>query len=174
MTNTKERYIRSFPGRIRTEVFGLQNNSILEQKFRSIFLRLPGVTNIRTLAGAAWCLTRNPWIGLAVLLAMNPRLVITPTIALWKQTETFATENGLPLPKNGTLTQVARMKTLIIEDSAQIFHPSSQEIALINNENPEKIWRICAALLEKSRHPWKELISEKANVSQLSKKTAFS
>lgn len=126
------------------------------------------------LAGLTWCITRNPWTGLAVLLAMNPRLVITPAIAIWKQAETIAIDNGLPLPKNGTLSQVARMKTLLIEDSAQVFYPSSEEIALISDENPEKIWRICAALLEKSRHPWKTPIFEKANKSKLSKKTAFS
>lgn len=126
------------------------------------------------LAGTAWLLTRNPWTGLAVLLAMNPRLVLSPTIATWKQAETIAMENGLPLPKNGTLAQVARSKTLIIEDSGQIFHPSSQEIALISDEKSEQIWRICSALLAKSSHAWKESISEKARASQCSKKTAFS
>ncbi|SFJ06095.1 ATPase, P-type (transporting), HAD superfamily, subfamily IC [Thermoflavimicrobium dichotomicum] len=127
------------------------------------------------LAGVAWAVTRDPLCGLAVLLAANPRPTIVPAIAAWKQAETEVLQKGGWIPKNGSLAQLARTKTLLVEDTAQLFKPSYRDLQLLTNEeDPEQIWTVAASLLEKTKHPWKDYIYARAKQSKRTIRTAFS
>ncbi|MGA9173935.1 MAG: HMA2 domain-containing protein, partial [Thermoactinomyces sp.] len=53
MRQFKERFIRSCPGRLRTEVYGMQDNQQLADKLKTQLLQLPGVQKVEpcTLTG---------------------------------------------------------------------------------------------------------------------------
>jgi P-type Ca2+ transporter type 2C len=126
------------------------------------------------LAGATWAITRDPLRGLAVLLAANPRLIITPAIALWKQAETNAIRDGGWIPKNGSLSQLARTKTLLVEDTSQLFLPSQTDLQLLSKDGKEdRIWCTTASLLTKTDHPWQKNIVQKAKQTHRTMRAAF-
>jgi len=126
------------------------------------------------LAGATWALTRDPLKGLAVLLAMNPRPAIIPAIAAWKQAERQCAEDGGFIPKNGTLAQCARVQTLLVEDTAQLFDPSMPELKILSHdEDEDRVCCLAASLVSKAEHPFKEQILQKAKRSKRTMRTAF-
>ncbi|SEN40155.1 HAD-IC family P-type ATPase [Lihuaxuella thermophila] len=127
------------------------------------------------IAGLTWAVTRDPLRGLAVLLAANPRLVLTPAIAAWKQAETNIVREGGWVPENGTLSQLARTRTILVEDTSQLFHPSTPGLQLLVNEEAEeeRVWNLAASLLAKTHHPWRENILAKARQTHRTMRTAF-
>lgn len=127
-------------------------------------------------AGATWAVTRNPLRAIAVLLAANPRPMTDPAQCAWKQAELVSDERNYVVPAKGSLSQLARTKTLLIEDSSVVFqHPDVEEMQLMTNteEDADKLICYAASLVEKSSHPWKEEIRDKAKQTCRTIRTAF-
>jgi Ca2+-transporting ATPase len=125
------------------------------------------------LAGLTWAVTRDPMKGLAVLLAMNPRLIIAPAIAQWKQAEAAILEQGGWIPRNGSLARCARTNTVLVEDSSLLFDSSEPGLKVLARADEAQVWNIAASLLAKTTHPWKETVAEKARETGRSSRTAF-
>ncbi|MFB9758990.1 cation-translocating P-type ATPase [Ectobacillus funiculus] len=71
-------------------------------------------------AGASFALTRNPMAALGVLLAANPRPVLTSTEYAWKQAEHVAREHEQCIPENGSMYQLSQTKAVVFEDASLI------------------------------------------------------
>ncbi|MFC3884032.1 HAD-IC family P-type ATPase [Bacillus songklensis] len=69
-------------------------------------------------AGASFFLTRNLLSPLAVLLAANPRPILTSTEYTWKQANHVAKENHQCLPDNGSMYQLSRLKGIVFSDAS--------------------------------------------------------
>jgi Ca2+-transporting ATPase len=125
-------------------------------------------------AAVTFILTRDPLKGLAVLLALNPRIAVTPIIATWKKAETEIIQQGGWIPKNGTIAQLANTKTLLIEDTSEIFSASPESLVLqTQHKEDDKIWCILASLLQTTNHPWRQIALEKANETRCTINTTF-
>lgn len=72
-------------------------------------------------AGVGLAVTRNPLVGLSMLLAANPRPATTGAQYTWKQTEYMAEETGQMRPQNGSMKQLAEVKTVIFDHPAVLF-----------------------------------------------------
>ncbi|MFD0693952.1 HAD-IC family P-type ATPase [Paenibacillus sp. GCM10027628] len=127
-------------------------------------------------AGVTWAVTRNPLRAIAVLLAANPRPMTIPAKCAWSQAEVVSDERNYVVPAKGSLSQLARTKTLLIEDSSLLFDPPEiEEIECLtsNEDDADKIVCYAASLMAKSSHPWKEDIWNKAKKTCRTIRTAF-
>ncbi|MBD0384240.1 cation-translocating P-type ATPase [Paenibacillus sedimenti] len=127
-------------------------------------------------AGVTWAVTRNPLRAIAVLLAANPRPMTIPAKCAWNQAELVSDERHYAIPAKGSLSQLARTKTILIEDSSLLFDPPEiEEIECMtsNEEDADKIVCYAASLMAKSSHPWKEDIWNKAKQTCRTIRTAF-
>jgi Ca2+-transporting ATPase len=125
-------------------------------------------------AAATLTFTRNPLRGLAVLLAANPRPAILPAECAWNQAEMISVERNYFVPKDGSVSQLARTKTLLIEDSSSLFKVDLDSVQCVNNDNEnEKVVCLAASLMEKSSHPWKEKVWKEAKKTCRTLRTAF-
>jgi hypothetical protein len=127
-------------------------------------------------AGLTWALTRNPLKGLAVLLAANPRPATIPGEYAWNHAELMANEKNYTVPNNGSLAQLARTKTLLIEDNSLLFTKVIQDVqwqSLINEEDSDKVICLAAALMKKSSHPWKTEVCKQAETTCHTIRTAY-
>ncbi|MFC7441600.1 HAD-IC family P-type ATPase [Laceyella putida] len=126
------------------------------------------------IAGASWAITRDPLVGLAVLLAMNPRPTIMPTIAAWKQAESDLAANGGTLPVHGSLAQCAHAQTVLVEDTAQLFEASEPGLRILSPAQEEgRLWMLAASLVAKTKHPWRKEMEELARQTKHTTRTAF-
>ncbi|GAA3324211.1 hypothetical protein GCM10020331_051170 [Ectobacillus funiculus] len=57
---------------------------------------------------------------LGVLLAANPRPVLTSTEYAWKQAEHVAREHEQCIPENGSMYQLSQTKAVVFEDASLI------------------------------------------------------
>ncbi|WP_090821224.1 HAD-IC family P-type ATPase [Paenibacillus sp. yr247] len=127
-------------------------------------------------AGVTWAITRNPLRAIAVLLAANPRPITLPAKCAWSQAELVSDERNYVVPAKGSLSQLARTKTILIEDSSLLFDPPEiEEIECLttNEDDSDKIVCYAASLMAKSSHPWKEDIWNKAKLTCRTIRTAF-
>ena len=127
-------------------------------------------------AGVTWAVTRNPLRAIAVLLAANPRSMTLPATCAWNQAELVSDERNYVVPAKGSLSQLARTKTMLIEDSSLLFDPPEiEEIECMtkNESDSDKIVCYAASLMAKSSHPWKEEIWKRAKQSCRTIRTAF-
>ncbi|WP_029193520.1 cation-translocating P-type ATPase [Paenibacillus alginolyticus] len=129
-------------------------------------------------AGVTWAVTRNPLRAIAVLLAANPRSMTLPTTCAWNQAELVSDERHYVVPAKGSLSQLARTKTMLIEDSSLLFNPPEiEEIECLtmndSDADSDKIVCYAASLMAKSSHPWKDEIWNKAKQSCRTIRTAF-
>ncbi|PLT33117.1 HAD-IC family P-type ATPase [Bacillus sp. V5-8f] len=107
-------------------------------------------------AAAAFAVTRNPMVFLAVLLAANPRPITVSTEYAWKQAEHAARENKKAIPKNGSVYQLTKLNTIVFEDASLLSTEGSilkeciplltllagGKVSFINNEykiNPNRL-----------------------------------
>ncbi|MBN2909993.1 cation-translocating P-type ATPase [Polycladomyces sp. WAk] len=126
------------------------------------------------LAGATWAVTKDPLRGLAVLLGANPRTASISVEPAWKSAELRCREKGLSIPENGSLPQLARTKTFLFENDSLLFSPDSRELFCMTGEGDEaRFWCWTASLLQKTKHPWKEEILQKAGKTGRTIRTAF-
>jgi Ca2+-transporting ATPase len=126
------------------------------------------------LAGATWAVTKDPLRGLAVLLGANPRTATISVEPAWKSAELRCQEKRLPIPENGSLPQLARTKTFLFENDSLLFTPDSQELScMTDGEDEARLWCWTASLLQKTKHPWKEEILQKAGETGRTIRTAF-
>ncbi|QDY86347.1 HAD-IC family P-type ATPase [Paenibacillus polymyxa] len=127
-------------------------------------------------AGLTWAVTRNPLRAIAVLLAANPRVMTVPAQYAWKQAELVSEERKYVVPEKGSLSQLARTKTILFEDSSLLFNRSdSEEIQCMaeKEENEDKVLCLAASLMEKTAHPWKDEVFSKAQRTHRTIRTAF-
>ncbi|WP_261301800.1 cation-translocating P-type ATPase [Paenibacillus andongensis] len=127
-------------------------------------------------AGVTWAVTRNPLRAIAVLLAANPRPMTLPAACAWNQAGLVSDERNYVLPAKGSLSQLARTKTMLIEDSSLLFDPpeiEEIECLTVNESDADKIVCYAASLMAKSNHPWKDEIWNKAKQSCRTIRTAF-
>jgi|GEM_PF-19740 len=123
-----------------------------------------------------WATTRNPLRAIAVLLAANPRPMILPAKCAWSQAELISDERHYIIPEKGSLSQLARTKTIIIEDTSLLFdQPDIEEMACMtaNEEDADKIVCTAASIMAKSSHPWKDAVWDKAKQTCRTVRTAF-
>jgi hypothetical protein len=127
-------------------------------------------------AGVTWAVTRNPLRAIAVLLAANPRPATLPAQYAWSQAELVSGERSYVVPEKGTLSRLARTRTILLEDSSLLFNaPVEEEIHCISAEDEDEDKLIClaASLMKKSSHPWKEEVYHKAKLTCRTIRTAF-
>ncbi|NOV04339.1 cation-translocating P-type ATPase [Paenibacillus planticolens] len=127
-------------------------------------------------SAVTWAVTRNPLRAIAVLLAANPRSMILPAKCAWNQAELVSNERNYIVPEKGSLSQLARTKTILMEDSSLLFDPPQIEeldCLTANHEDTDKIICSAASLMAKSSHPWKEEIWNKAKQTCRTIRTAF-
>lgn len=127
-------------------------------------------------AGMTWAVTRNPFRAIAVLLAANPRVITVPAEYAWKQAELVSEERKYVVPEKGSLSQLARTKTILFEDSSLLFNRSEvEEIQCMAEKEQEadKVICLAASLMEKTEHPWKEEVFSKAKRTCRTIRTAF-
>ncbi|AJY77929.1 HAD family hydrolase [Paenibacillus beijingensis] len=114
---------------------------------------------------ATWAITRNPLKGIAVLLAANPRPATIPAQYAWRQAEVVSHERNLAVPSNGSLPQLARTNTILIEDASMLLHEedSTDSLTCITKEEDEERLICCAAsLMKNTDHPWKNEVWDHA------------
>ncbi|MFC3884026.1 HAD-IC family P-type ATPase [Bacillus songklensis] len=71
-------------------------------------------------AGISLAVSRNPLSALAILLAVNPRPVLTSTEYTWKQAEYMAKETKQYIPENGSIYQLSQTKAIVFDDASLI------------------------------------------------------
>lgn len=71
-------------------------------------------------AGVSLAVSRNPLAALAILLAANPRPVLTSTEYTWKQAEYMAKETKQYIPQNGSIYQLSQTKAIVFDDASLI------------------------------------------------------
>ncbi|MFK4473305.1 Ca2+-transporting ATPase [Paenibacillus sp. RC73] len=127
-------------------------------------------------AGMTWAVTRNPLRAIAVLLAANPRVMTVPAEHAWKQAELVSGERKYVIPEKGSLSQLARTKTILFEDASLLFNRTEiEEIQCMVEKEQDADKAIClaASLMEKTEHPWKEEVFSKAKRTCRTIRTAF-
>lgn len=125
-------------------------------------------------AGATLALTRDPLRAVAVLLAANPRPAFIPAEYGWQQAELVCAENRALLPDSGSLSKLARTKTLLLEDASALYRVENEEIQCSTKETAaDKVICLTASLFEKSSHSWKAELSEKARRTCRTLRKAF-
>ncbi|MDA8226704.1 MAG: HAD-IC family P-type ATPase, partial [Desulfitobacterium hafniense] len=126
------------------------------------------------LAGAAWALTRDPLIGLAVLLAGNPRVTTAPAEYAWSQADYAATSGNLFIPENTSLEQLAKVDTVILADTSVIMNNDDLKVQSIVDQDKEvDLWASAASLMKKTNHPWKDEVLEQAHKFRKTIRSAF-
>jgi Ca2+-transporting ATPase len=125
------------------------------------------------LAGLTYAVTRNPLVTMGVLLAANPRPCLAAEEYNWKQAEHTVREQGLLLPRNQTLRNLAELDHLVIEDTSLLFSREERGLSCISNESEDKIWCLAGSLLSKSNHPFTHEIVAKAEKTGRTKRTPF-
>lgn len=125
------------------------------------------------LAGVSYAVTRNPMIGLGVLLAANPRPCLVSEEYAWKNAEHTLLEKGVCLPRNQTLTGLAETEELVVEDSSHLFCQGENSISCYTADEESRLWCMAGSLLSKSSHPMKTVIMKKAEETGRTKRTPF-
>ncbi|MCD9023281.1 HAD-IC family P-type ATPase [Cohnella silvisoli] len=127
-------------------------------------------------AAATWAITRNPLQGIAVLLAANPRPATIPAQYAWQQAEVVSHERNFTVPSNGSLSQLARTNTMLIEETSHLFdqEENPDEFQCFSKEeDAEKAVCYAASLMKSSGHPWKEDVWEHAKRTCRTIRSAF-
>ncbi|GIM46315.1 hypothetical protein DNHGIG_18640 [Collibacillus ludicampi] len=127
------------------------------------------------LALASWAYVRDPLTALAVLLAANPRPATLPAEYAWSHAEVISQERKYRIPGNGSLQQLAQTKTVLFEDTSQIFlREETAGIQCISNMNDcEKIWCTLASIMKNTNHTWKEEVVKRAEQTGRTLRTSF-
>ncbi|BAU28734.1 P-type E1-E2 ATPase [Aneurinibacillus soli] len=123
------------------------------------------------LAGAAFFLTRNPLYTLGILLAANPQPCLVAEEHAWKAQELKAKEDGVTLPENITLCELAEVQELVVEDTSLLFNGEEKALYWSSSESEDVIWPLAANMVEKTEHPLKKLIQTKAETFRKTKHT---
>ncbi|UOF92030.1 hypothetical protein LSG31_07295 [Fodinisporobacter ferrooxydans] len=118
-------------------------------------------------------MTGNPLFGLGILLAANPRPVLVATDYAWKQAEVVSMQRGYMIPKDGSLEQLSRTKTIVFEDTALMFEPQKTQVQCMSYGDEQEVWSLAAAVLEKTGHFWRDAVMKKALESGKTIRTAF-
>ncbi|MDB5055322.1 MAG: family hydrolase [Bacilli bacterium] len=127
-------------------------------------------------AGTTLAVTRDPLRAIAILLAANPRPATILSEFTWNQAELVAHEQKYPIPKNGSLAQLSRTKTILLEDTTLLFEEIERVhgIECMSNEkDTDKIICLAGSLMEKSNHPWKKEVCQKAQSTCRTMRTAY-
>lgn len=127
-------------------------------------------------AGVTWAVTWDPLRAIAVLLAANPRPMTIPAQCAWNQAELVSNDRNYLIPAKGSLSQLARTRTVLVEDTSLLYNqPQIDEIQCVttNDEDTDKIICYAASLMEKSNHPWRDEIWTKAKQTCRTLRTAF-
>ncbi|MHB1653359.1 MAG: HAD-IC family P-type ATPase [Desulfitobacteriaceae bacterium] len=126
------------------------------------------------LAVTTWAVTGDPLRGMAVLLAGNPRVATLPAQYTLEQAEIEAKEKGYYLPEHCSLYDLSRIKTVVFTDTSLMVKEYSAGIQCIaDKENEAKVWHLAASLMRKTKHPWQEQVTEKAQAIGGTPRTAF-
>ncbi|MGE7633465.1 HAD-IC family P-type ATPase [Bacillus paramycoides] len=124
--------------------------------------------------GATWAFTRNPLRGMAVLLAANPKPAVSSAEYAWRQGDLVARERGYVIPSGGSLSQLSRTKTIVLDDTSRIFQASAEGMSCISQDEHEgQVWCTVASLIEKSEHVWKEEVVQRAAQTGRTLRKAF-
>lgn len=124
-------------------------------------------------AGLSWAITRNPLIGLAVLLAGNPRIATVPAEHAWDQAELSAKKEDLYIPQGSSLAELARLRMVIADEALLVSNLPEAAIECVAQEHEGEIWHLATSLMKKAEHPWKEEVIEKVAEFKGSLRTAF-
>ncbi|WP_223067178.1 HAD-IC family P-type ATPase [Paenibacillus caui] len=125
-------------------------------------------------AAATWLFTRSPLRAIAVLLAANPRPATIPVKTAWQQAELYSKEAEPNLPQGASLAHLAQTGTLLLEDSSLLMQTNIQETECVSHEeDPDKIICLAAGLMKKTKHPWKEEVLQKAELTCRTLRSAF-
>lgn len=126
---------------------------------------------------ATWAVTRDPLRGIAVLLAANPRPATVPAQLAWRKAEVVSQERNYAIPSQGSLSQLARKNTILVEDAAMLFAsgdpPDKLECVTHDEEDADKAVCVAASLLKNTDHPWREDVWEQAKQSCRTIRSAF-
>jgi len=151
---------------------GRVNRPVISSEIKSYSQKTSKVSTL--LAGATWAITRNPLVGVAVLLAGNPRVATLPAQYTWDQADFTARKNGYVFPDNSSLEELAVTNCVAIEDTSLIIREHLTEIQCISNEDDEsKVWQMAASLMKKTGHSWQEEVTQKAKLAGGTIRTAF-
>lgn len=151
---------------------GKVNRSTLSAEMQSYSQKTSRVSAL--LAGATWAFTGNPLKGAAVLLAGNPRVATLPVRYTWDQADCMARENGYLIPENSSLEELAATHSIAFEDTSLLFREHSTDVECISGENDEsKLWHLAASIMKKIDHPWQAEVTQKAELSGGTLRTAF-
>ncbi|MEH7460175.1 HAD-IC family P-type ATPase [Bacillus sp. JJ1127] len=127
------------------------------------------------LGAATLALTRNPLQGMSVLLGANPRPAITATEYAWNQAELVSRDKKYTIPHNGSLPQLSRTKTILFDDTSNLFREKLEAVQCISHDTEEsQIWSVVAPLMKKSNHHLKDEVIEKVVQTGKTLRTAFS
>ncbi|MGE5702825.1 MAG: HAD-IC family P-type ATPase, partial [Clostridia bacterium] len=126
------------------------------------------------LGGATLAITRSPMRALGVLLAANPRPATMAEEYTWKQAQLASHEKGLVIPENGSLPQLSRTHTVLLEDTSLLCSScEGEKVMVVAHEEEDKVWSMAASLLKKSCHPWKDEVINHAIDTGRTIRTAF-
>lgn len=132
-----------------------------------------GRANLYT-AGAAWAVTGNPLIALAVLLAGNPRIASMPSEYTWAQATVSAREKGFLIPDHTSLSELSRIRTVVLEDTSLIAPKKDSQIqCAAENDDEAEVWHLAASIMKKTNHPWKADVLTRAAEYPGTIRTAF-
>lgn len=148
-----------------------ENRSFRNPEIRSYSERT-GRMNL-AVAGLSWAITRNPLIGLAVLLAGNPRIATVPAEYTWDQAELSAKKAGLYIPQGSSLAELARLRMVIADETLLVSKLPEAAIECVAQDHEGEIWHLATSLMKKAEHPWKEEVIEKVAEFKGSLRTAF-
>lgn len=127
------------------------------------------------LGAATLALTRNPLQGMSVLLGANPRPAIAATEYAWNQAELVSRDKKYTIPHNGSLLQLSRTKTILFDDTSDLFREKLEAVQCISHDIEEsQVWSVVAPLMKKSNHPLKDAVIEKVVQMGKTLRTAFS
>ena len=112
---------------------------------------------------ATWAITGDPLRTMGVLLGANPRPATVTTEYAWNQAELVSKERGYLIPDGGSLSQLSRTKTVLLDDTSYIFKEETKDIRCISHPDDEdQVWCVAASLMKKSNHAWKEEVTKRA------------
>lgn len=123
-----------------------------------------------------WAVTRDPLRGIAVLLAANPRPATVPAQLAWHKAEVVSQERNYAVPSQGSLAQLARTNTVLVEDASMLFQgedPPDKLECVTNEDDFDKAICVAASLMKNLDHPWREDIWDQAKQSCRTIRSAF-
>lgn len=123
-----------------------------------------------------WAVTRDPLRGIAVMLAANPRPATAPAQLAWRKAEVVSRELNYAIPQQGSLPQLARTNTILVEDASLLFEaedPPDKLLCITNEEDADKAVCVAASLMKNADHPWREDVWDQARKTCRTIRSAF-